>query len=603
MLTSQIKNFKWQDEYDVIVIGFGGAGATAARFATDKNCRVLLTDVAPAGHEGGNTRYCGQMIAGTKSRDSYKKYYSQMTAPFELDEKVIDTFVDGVANMQDYLVKYLSAKPFSFLDHKSSPVVQSVINDFPDYPNYPGASEYDMYTVHDGKQIEDGALWKAVRNEVLKRLDRITVWYDSPAVHLLQNSTGRVVGAVIKRKGHDIYVHAKKGVVLTAGGFENDPKRIQNFLGVPKMVPMGTLYNKGDSIKLSTEAGADQWHTSIYNGGGLYHGLTYAVPDGERGILSYTWPQLYTGSIFVVGNDGTRYFPEDQHSKAGYLFIHGFGRHPYLTTQSWIIFDEKQRKQLEQIQDPALQNALRTAVTSDSVSELADKLKFDVATFKQTVRDFNELVKLGKDYSFGRKGETMISLDDGKVYAIKLQPAALNTQGGPRRNEKAEILRSDGSTIKGLYGAGEAGSITTNQYQAGQDVAELLIFGKIAGENVAREDNDLISSISPLAKEFLMSDEKPVDYHANANQYLGKSDQGMGNEFVVKVTVNDDKSKIKEIEVVKQSETKEIGQKIIRPLLNNIVKANSTDVDVVSGASLTSNAVKSAVNDALAKIK
>lgn len=603
MLTSQIKNFKWQDEYDVIVIGFGGAGATAARFATDKNCRVLLTDVAPAGHEGGNTRYCGQMIAGTKNRDSYKKYYSQMTAPFELDEKVIDTFVDGVANMQDYLVKYLSAKPFSFLDHKSSPVVQSVINDFPDYPNYPGASEYDMYTVHDGKQIEDGALWKAVRNEVLKRLDRITVWYDSPAVHLLQNSTGRVVGAVIKRKGHDIYVHAKKGVVLTAGGFENDPKRIQNFLGVPKMVPMGTLYNKGDSIKLSTEAGADQWHTSIYNGGGLYHGLTYAVPDGERGILSYTWPQLYTGSIFVVGNDGTRYFPEDQHSKAGYLFIHGFGRHPYLTTQSWIIFDEKQRKQLEQIQDPALQNALRTAVTSDSVSELADKLKFDVATFKQTVRDFNELVKLGKDYSFGRKGETMISLDDGKVYAIKLQPAALNTQGGPRRNEKAEILRSDGSTIKGLYGAGEAGSITTNQYQAGQDVAELLIFGKIAGENVAREDNDLISSISPLAKEFLMSDEKPVDYHANANQYLGKSDQGMGNEFVVKVTVNDDKSKIKEIEVVKQSETKEIGQKIIRPLLNNIVKANSTDVDVVSGASLTSNAVKSAVNDALAKIK
>lgn len=603
MLTSQIKNFKWQDEYDVIVIGFGGAGATAARFATDKNCRVLLTDVAPAGHEGGNTRYCGQMIAGTKNRDSYKKYYSQMTAPFELDEKVIDTFVDGVANMQDYLVKYLSAKPFSFLDHKSSPVVQSVINDFPDYPNYPGASEYDMYTVHDGKQIEDGALWKAVRNEVLKRLDRITVWYDSPAVHLLQNSTGRVVGAVIKRKGHDIYVHAKKGVVLTAGGFENDPKRIQNFLGVPKMVPMGTLYNKGDSIKLSTEAGADQWHTSIYNGGGLYHGLTYAVPDGERGILSYTWPQLYTGSIFVVGNDGTRYFPEDQHSKAGYLFIHGFGRHPYLTTQSWIIFDEKQRKQLEQIQDPALQNALRTAVTSDSVSELADKLKFDVATFKQTVRDFNKLVKLGKDYSFGRKGETMISLDDGKVYAIKLQPAALNTQGGPRRNEKAEILRSDGSTIKGLYGAGEAGSITTNQYQAGQDVAELLIFGKIAGENVAQEDNDLISSISPLAKEFLMSDEKPVDYHANANQYLGKSDQGMGNEFVVKVTVNDDKSKIEKIEVVKQSETKEIGQKIIRPLLNNIVKANSTEVDAISGASLTSNAVKSAVNDALAKIK
>lgn len=103
MLTTQIKDFKWQADFDVIVIGFGGAGATAARFAADNNCKVLLTDVAPVGHEGGNTRYCGQLIAGTKSKESYKKYYSSLTSPFKLDEKIIDTFVDGVADMQNYL--------------------------------------------------------------------------------------------------------------------------------------------------------------------------------------------------------------------------------------------------------------------------------------------------------------------------------------------------------------------------------------------------------------------------------------------------------------------------------------------------------------------
>ncbi|WP_161494936.1 FAD-binding protein [Lactobacillus sp. HT06-2] len=494
MLTTQIKNLKWDADYDVIVIGFGGAGATAARFAADHNCKVLLTDAAPAGHESGNTRYCGQLIAGTKSRDSYKQYYSKLTSPFSLDEKIIDTFVDGVSYMQDYLEKYLHVKPFSFLDHPDRATVKSVKGDFPDYPSYPGASDYNMYTVHDGIAIEDGALWKSLRSEVMKRLDKITIWYSSPAVHLLQNEDGRVIGAIINRNGQLLYLHAKKGVILTAGGFENDPERIQNYLGVPKIVPMGSLYNKGDSIKLSIEVGADQWHTSVFNAGGLYHGLTYAVKDGERGALVFTWPQLYTGSIFVVGNDGTRYFAEDKHSKVGYLFIHGFGRHPYLTSKSWIIFDEKQRNKLNKINDPTLQKALSSAITASSIDKLADKLKFNTETFENTFNTYNELAKIGKDYQYNRDGKTLSPLDENKIYAIELQPTALNTQGGPRRNEKAEIVRPDGSSIFGLFGAGEAGSITTNQYQAGQDVAELLIFGKIAGDNVAKMSADIATN-------------------------------------------------------------------------------------------------------------
>ena len=602
MLTTQIKDFKWQADFDVIVIGFGGAGATAARFAADNTCKVLLTDVAPVGHEGGNTRYCGQLIAGTKSKESYKKYYSSLTSPFKLDEKIIDTFVDGVADMQNYLKKYLHAKPFSFLDHPERPTVQAVKGDFPDYPSYPGASKYNMYTVHDGKAIEDGSLWKAVRNEVMKRLDKITVWYSSPALHLLQDESGRIVGAIIKRNGKEICVHAKKGVVLTAGGFENDPERVQNYLGVPKIVPMGSLYNKGDSVKLSIEVGADQWHTSVFNAGGLYHGLSYAVPEGYRAALVFTWPQLYIGSIFVVGNDGTRYFPEDAHSKAGYLFIHGFGRHPYLTTQSWIIFDGKQKQKLDAIQDPALQHAIKHCISAKNSQDLAKQLKFNVDTFSNTIKEFNELAEIGKDYQFNRDGKTMSCLDDGPIYAIKLEPTILNTQGGPRRNEKAQILKPDNSVIPNLYGAGEAGSITTNQYQAGQDVAELLIFGKIAGENVAKEKENIVD-INEIKTDIIGSDEKTINYDLKDNQYIGQSNQGMGNELVVKVTVKPNSNEIQKIDVVKQSETKEIGEKIIKPLLNNIVKANSTDVDAISGASLTSNAVKEAVNNAISKIK
>ncbi|WP_161494918.1 FMN-binding protein [Lactobacillus sp. HT06-2] len=77
----------------------------------------------------------------------------------------------------------------------------------------------------------------------------------------------------------------------------------------------------------------------------------------------------------------------------------------------------------------------------------------------------------------------------------------------------------------------------------------------------------------------------------------------MGNELIVKVTVQPNTKNIQKIEVIKQSETKEIGQKIINPLIDEITRNNSTDVDAVTGASLTTNAVKDAVNDALRKIK
>lgn len=197
----------------------------------------------------------------------------------------------------------------------------------------------------------------------------------------------------------------------------------------------------------------------------------------------------------------------------------------------------------------------------------------------------------------------MSCLDDGPIYAIKLEPTILNTQGGPRRNEKAQILKPDNSVIPNLYGAGEAGSITTNQYQAGQDVAELLIFGKIAGENVTKEEKENIVDINERKTDIISSDEKTINYDLKDNQYIGQSNQGMGNELVVKVTVKPNSNEIQKIDVVKQSETKEIGEKIIKPLLNNIVKANSTDVDAISGASLTSNAVKEAVNNAISKIK
>lgn len=601
MQISAIKDFVWHGVFDVIVIGFGGAGATAARFAADQGSEVLLLDVAPAGHEGGNTRYCGQLIGGAKDAANFQRYYEHLAAPFKLDQELITTFTKGVSEMENYLSRYLSVTPFSFQAHRNHETVQSVAADFPDYPEYPGADAYDLFTVHAGRTIEDGAFWTQLRAKVLERLDRITIWYSSRAIHLMQDETGAVAGVQVERSGRLLNLFARQGVVLTAGGFENDQTKIQDNLGIPQIVPMGTLYNRGDSIRLSQEVGADQWHNTIYNSGGIYHGLTYAVSAGERGRLTYTWPELYTGGVFVIGADGTRYFNEAEHSRAGYLFRHGAGRHPTQTTHSWIIFDEHQLAKINTVDDEQLHDALSRAKVAESAAKLAEQLGIDPITLSQTIREFNEQATLGHDYAYGRPNDTMVPIS-GQLYAVKLQPAILNTQGGPRRNEQAQILDSHNQPIPRLYGAGEAGSITVNQYQAGQDLAELLIFGKIAGDNVAqlsrREINEPVRDSGGL----LESDEVEKQYETGPNQYLGVSTNGMGNKLVVRVTVEPVSSRIMDVEVLEQSETENIGQSALQILPKEVVAKNSANVDGVTGASTTVTAFKEAVGAALEQV-
>ena len=74
---------------------------------------------------------------------------------------------------------------------------------------------------------------------------------------------------------------------------------------------------------------------------------------------------------------------------------------------------------------------------------------------------------------------------EGTLYALPLQPSVLNTQGGPRRNAKAQVVDTNSEPIKGLFSAGECGGVNALYYQGGGNVAECLVFGKIAGENAA----------------------------------------------------------------------------------------------------------------------
>ena len=181
----------------------------------------------------------------------------------------------------------------------------------------------------------------------------------------------------------------------------------------------------------------------------------------------------------------------------------------------------------------------------------------DPASLEQTVADFGKAASEGHDPMFRRVAETMRAFGDGPFYAIEVMPDILNTQGGPRRNGQAEVLDRDGRPIPHLYAAGEFGGIASNMYQGGGNMAECMIFGKVAGANAAakkdaccRRTPSLRWTPSPTylsGKETDMAEEK--SYDTSENEYVGKG-QGIGGDVVVKVTMDGDK--MSAIEVLEQ---------------------------------------------------
>ena len=582
----------WDATYDVVVIGFGGAGAGTARFAADNNAKVLLIDAAPEGSEGGNTRYAGGAFAWGSNFDQLKEYYKQTYYPFKYDEAALDTFIKNVMQMKEYSKKYFGIE--------AQPTGRRPKGEYPEYKDASSMQSQSMT-----KGMYNGGFWKLLRKQVFDRLDKIDIWFESPAEHLIQDpDTNVVTGVVIKRNNKEVNVAAKRGVVLSLGGFENNQDMVQDFLGQGSLAPIGTLYNRGKGIDLAIEAGARLWHMSNYDS----HGLSLRQNEPrEKFAYMINWKSLFNGSIFVAGDDGTRYFREDEEDRHGYKYNHGKWvmipnqNHPH------IIMDQAQYEQLSKDQSPKadqIKELISYAIKADSIEELSEKI--DAPYLKQAVEDFNFLTDVKKrDMFLNRKIQTMRSLKEGPYYAIPVRHNILHTHGGAQRNSECEVIGLDGKVIPNLYEAGELGDIFATKYLGANSIADLLISGKIAGTNAAKIKNnvdlpDTVTSASRVPED-LKSDAHQVKQHfeAGENQGIGSSDQGINDlPIVVRVTL-DENQNLKNIETLQEKESGDLGGQAIPKLTKEMLDHNSVDVDSVSGASTTSRAFKDAVKQAI----
>lgn len=598
----------WNAVYDVVVVGFGAAGGTAAVYAADGGAHVLLCDAAPEGEEGGNSRVACQMLCtGTDPDKTFSYYKDGLNWHFAVDDEVLRTFTDNLCNVKDLLV-HLGADEESLFQWPSGTAVT------PEYPEYGAGSDNIVETfVHQGSY--DSAFYKLVRNAVLDRSDMIDIWYDAPAIHLVQDPWSKaVVGVEIAKHGETVRVRATRGVVMALGGFENNDEMKQDYLGAARMLPIGGLYNKGDGIRMAIEVGADLWHMEAYESLGILCGNGWANDDGTRihmepshksvKLISLGSEEFAQGSAMLVGDDGGRFCNEAEIHRHGHVYSNGVWRMPIANYTPHYVFDETQ---LQFLRDSGRMDEEREAalVSASTAEELAEKIGADPDILAQTIADFDFFVSAGRDYRCGRDPETMRAFDGGTLYAAELRPAILNTQGGPRRDKDARVLDTSGTPIPHLYAAGEYGGITAFQYNSGGNLAECLIFGMIAGQGAAAQTDDAVPMQAPVAAEDKIayvagsaSDEGEEEtYEVGEGQTIGSSTAGMGNVLTVRVTQT--AGKITDVEILKESESFDYGKPALKTLVDEVVAAGTADVDIVAGATMTSGAFLEAVSKAV----
>jgi 3-oxosteroid 1-dehydrogenase len=332
----------------------------------------------------------------------------------------------------------------------------------------------------------------------------IPVWTDTTLLRLAGDGN-RVSGAVVDHGGREVTITARRGVVLATGGFDHSMDMRWKFQSesLGANLSLGAESNTGDGIRAGQELGADialmdqaWWFPAV----APLPGKPPAVMLAERSLPG----------CLIVDQNGHRFANES----ADYM---SFGQRLLELERSgspveamWIIFDQQYRNSyvfgaelFPRMRIPQVWYDAGIAVRADSLGDLGAQIGVPVSEFTPTMTRFNENASAGEDPDFGRGrsaydryyGDPTITpspnlrpLVKGPFYAVKMVLSDLGTCGGLKADERARVLREDGSAITGLYAIGNtaANAFGTTYPGAGATIAQGLVYGYIAARDAAR---------------------------------------------------------------------------------------------------------------------
>lgn len=588
-----LQTVRWDAEYDVVIAGYGFAGGAAAIAAADAGARVLLLEKAPLGQEGGNSRYAAQQalwIDDTKASEADILRYFQTLRGKNTNpsDEVYKTFIAEAKKQVDYL-KFLGAK-------------DPVKSYYAEYPEYPGAAAIGLTIVK--APGGDGRLYGLIQANVKKRADKIDVWFEAPATKLLQDrDTGIVHGVVAKVNGKTVNIRAKNGVVLATGGYENNPDMFRNFANTPVAYAKGARFNTGDGILMAMDVDARLVNMANNNGPdpnvlNPETGISFGYMTAGSKDSAWGGPAFTRHNVIMVGADGKRFWNETEKTKHGRIKFHNDYRHLQMPDPAFMIFDDEART-TSRVYGAWSEGAVKEIESglvkkADTIEELAKLVGIDPDGLRAQIDRYNAFCKAGVDQEFGRSAKLLKPLLKAPFYAVEVVPTYTNTQGGPERDETAAILSRSGERIPHLYGAGELGSIFSHKYNGTGNIGESLIFGRIAGASAAQVKTD-VSQESVLTGPGFKPAAAKAEAKSEAGEKVGRA-RGMGGDVVLGVRTKD--GKISAVRVIEANETPGIGTKALERLPEEAVRTNGK-ADTVSGATVTSDAFRAALEDAL----
>ena len=451
--------------YDVVVIGAGGAGFSAAITARNAGANVVLLEKMPA--VGGNSLISGAEMNVAKNwvqpklgiNDDSPELHAQDTfkgGDGKGDMKVINVMthqaLDAAKWCRDYLgVRFEDDNLFFFGGHSRKRALIPV-----------GHTGTEFIAKFQAKADELG----------------IPVITNMKAEELIKNKDGRVVGVKATMDGSEYTFNAKGGVVLATGGFGANPEMVKKYN--PKIderfkttdAPGST----GEALYMAERAGAE-----LVNMGYIQ---TYPICDPLSGAIELIADARFDGAI-MLNQEGKRFVEELQRRDVlSEAILNQTGQY------CWVLWNDNIGKISNTVKAHANEYEAFTKqgimTTCDDLKCIADFTKIPFDQLQKTVKRVSDMAGKGNDKDFNHRAGLM-DMQQGKYYVIKAVPSTHHTMGGVRINEKAEALTAEGKVIPGLWAAGEVTGVThgTNRL-GGNAYTDIIVFGRIAGEAAAK---------------------------------------------------------------------------------------------------------------------
>lgn len=488
-------------DVDVVIVGAGGAGMTAALTAAEAGAKVIIVESQPA--VGGNSiRATGGMnaadtpaqdgntfgeSAGVEKTLASAESYADNAVITKLAEDVAKQWSDYQANPEGYfdsvelmeLDTMIGGKGINdaTLVHVMAEKTADGIEWLKKYDinltsvgSFGGASVKRIHRPVDenGKTISVGSYMIPLLETACEGNENITIIRETTANTILVNEAGAACGIkAMGVTGNNVTVNAK-AVILATGGFGANldmvAELVPSLKGFMTTNAAGAL---GQGIEMAKALGAatiDMDQVQIHPT--VQFDTAALITEGLRG----------DGAI-LVNAEGKRFIDE-----VGTRDVVSAAEIAQTGSYSYLVVDQAMLDKSSVIAGYVKRGFVFQGATYE---ELAEQLGMDAATFAETMNTWNTYVEAKNDPDFGRTSFAS-PLNTAPYYAIKVTAGVHHTMGGLKITENTEVMKEDGTTIAGLYAAGEVtGGIHGANRLGGNAVADFVVFGRIAGEAAA----------------------------------------------------------------------------------------------------------------------